>query len=167
MSSLELIPVSGIMSSPVKTVSGNSTVQQACKTMVQFSIGSIMVKEANSQTPIGIVTERDIVRHLAERPISFAAPISQIMSKPVVTIHLNASISDALQIMQSKDIRRLAVVSNDESSLDGIITDKDIFRYIAKNESVASTFVSEKALSGETAGRFSTSLLNDIIHRKM
>ncbi len=156
------------MSSPVKTVTEDNTVQQTCKTMVEYNIGCIVVVKANDQALVGIATERDIVRHLAEKPISFAAPIAQIMSKPVVTIHPNGSLRDALQVMQSKDIRRLVVVSNDGKNLAGIVTDKDIFRFIAKNESIASTFVSEEVLSrsGELADRFSTSLLDDIIHRK-
>jgi CBS domain-containing protein len=167
-SSLDSILMSKIMSSPVKTVTEDNTVQQACKTMVENNIGSIIVINATDQAPVGIVTERDIVRHIAEKPISFAAPVAQIMSRPVITIHPNGSLRDALQVMQSRDIRRLVVVSNDGKTLAGIVTDKDIFRFIAKNESIASTFVSEEVLSrsGELTDRFSTSLLDDIIHRR-
>ena len=156
------------MSSPVKTITESNTVQQACKTMVQNNIGSIIVTGLNNQAPVGIITERDIVRHLAEKQISFADPINEIMSRPLVTMHPNGSLRDALQVMQSRDIRRLAIVSNDGNSLNGIVTDKDIFRFITRNESVASTFVSEDILSRnrELTDHFSTNLLEDIINRK-
>ena len=168
MSSLDSIAISSIMSSPVKTVTENNTVQQACKTMVQNNIGSIIVTEINKQAPVGIMTERDIVRHLAEKPVSFAVHVAEIMSRPLVTMHPNASLRDALQLMQSRDIRRLVIVSNDGNTLAGIVTDKDIFRFITKNESVASTFVNEDLISGnrELSNQFSTSLLEDIINRK-
>jgi CBS domain-containing protein len=167
MSSLDSIPVSRVMSSPVKTVRENESVQQACKTMVQNNIGSVIVV-SQSKAPAGIITERDVVRHLAENPVSFAAPASQIMSKPLVTIHPNGSIRDALQTMQSRDIRRLVVVSDDGKNMVGIVTDKDIFRFISRNESAASAFVSEEVLARdrEMGERFSTSLLDDIIHRR-
>ena len=168
MSTLDSIPVSRIMTSPVKTIREDETVQQACKTMVENNIGGVIAVTA-SNAPAGIITERDVVRHLAEKPISFAAPASQIMSKPLVTIHPNGSLRDALQAMQSRDIRRLVVVSDDGKNMMGIVTDKDIFRFISRNESVSSAFVSEEVLARDRdmAERFGTSLLDDIMHRRV
>lgn len=167
MSSLDSIPVSRVMASPVRTIRENDTIQQACKTMIENNIGSIIVV-TQSNAPAGIITERDIVRHLAEKPISFAAPANQVMSKPVVTIHPNGSLRDALQEMQSRDIRRLIVVGNDGKNMMGIITTKDIFRFISRNESISSAFVSEEMLAKDRdmAERFSTSLFDDIFHRR-
>jgi CBS domain-containing protein len=73
MSSFDSIPVSHVMRSPVKTIQENEIMQQACKVMIQYNIGSIIVVAAhsvNAQAPAGIITERDIVRHMAEKPIS-------------------------------------------------------------------------------------------------
>ncbi len=166
MSSLDSIPVSRIMSSPVLTIKESDTIQQACKTMVEKDIGSVIIVNDQSNEPSGIITERDVVRHLAEKPISFQAKVSQIMSRPIVTIHPNGSIRDALQAMQSRDIRRLVVVGDDGKSMMGILTDKDIFKFILKNESVASSFVSEQIIGRDVSERFSTSLLDDIIHKR-
>lgn len=168
MSSLDSISVSRVMTSPVITIKENDTVQQACKTMIEKNIGCVIVV-SQSNAPAGIITEKDVVRHIAEKSISFAAPASHIMSKPVVTIHPNGSIRDALQEMQSRNIRRLVVVSDDGKNMMGIITDRDIFRFISRNESAASSFVSEEVLARDKdmAERFSTSLLDDIIHRRV
>jgi CBS domain-containing protein len=167
MSGLDSIPVSRIMTKPVRTISENETIQQACKTMTENNLGSVIVV-TQSNAPAGIITERDIVRHLAEEPISFAAPANQIMSKPLVTIHPNGSLRDALQAMQSRDIRRLIVVSDDGKNVEGIVTDKDIFRFISRNESVSSAFVSEEVLARDRdmTERFRTSLFDDIMHRR-
>lgn len=155
------------MASPVKTIRENETIGQTCKVMVENNIGSIVVVD-RSDAPAGIITERDVVRHMAEKPISFAAPASQLMSKPLVTIHPNGSLRDALQTMQSRDIRRLIIVSDDGRNMVGIVTDKDVFRFISRNESVASAFVSEEVLTRDRsmAERFSNSLFDDIMHRR-
>jgi CBS domain-containing protein len=170
-SSLDSIPVSRVMTGDVKTAQENEIIQQVCKIMVQNDIGSVIVVAAqsvNAQTPVGIITGKDIVRHLAERPISFSAPINQLMSRPVVTIHPNASLQDALQIMQERNIRRLLVMSDAGNNMVGIITDRDVFRFIARNETVSSSAISEGVLgqNREMAERLHTTLLDDILHKK-
>jgi CBS domain-containing protein len=171
MSSLDSIPVSRVMNSPVKTIQESDIIQLACKIMIENNIGSVIVvaaKSANVQTPVGIITGKDIVRHMAERPISFSAPANQLMSQPVVTIHPNASLQDALQTMQARDIRRLVVMSDNGYNMAGIITDKDIFRFVARNESVSSGFVNQEVLARdrEMAERLHTTMLDDILHKK-
>ena len=171
MSSLDSVPVSRVMSRQVKTIQENDTIQHASKIMVQNDIGSVIVVAAqsvNAQTPVGIITGKDIVRHLAERPISFSDPVNQLMSRPVVTIHPNASLQDALQTMQARNIRRLLVMSDDGNNMAGIITDKDIIRYIARNESVSSGLINEEVLAKnkEMAERFHTTLLDDVLHKR-
>lgn len=171
MSRLDSIPVSRVMTSPVATTHENDIIQQACKIMVQNNIGSVIVVAAqstNAQIPVGVITGKDIVRHLAEKPISFSNPVNELMSKPIVTIHPNASLEDALQIMQTKNIRRLLVMSDDGKNMAGIISDKDIFRFIARNESVTSSLVSEELLAKnrEMAERLHDSLLDSILHKR-
>jgi CBS domain-containing protein len=175
MNNLGSIPVSRVMTTSVKTIQENDIIQKACKIMIQNNIGSVIVVAAaaaaqsvNAQTPVGIITGTDIVRHMAEEPISFSAPVNQLMNKPVVTIHPNASLQDALQTMQARDIRRLLVMSDDGNNMAGIITDKDIFRFVAKDSSVSSAFVSDEVLARqrEIAERFNVSLFDDILRRR-
>ena len=171
MSSLDSIPVSRVMTTPVRTIQENDILQKACKIMIQNNIGSVIVVAAqsvNAQTPVGIITGTDIVRHMAEEPISFSAPVNQLMSKPVVTIHPNASLQDALQTMQARDIRRILVMSDDGNNMAGIITDKDIFRFVTRNQPLSPAFVNEDVLarSREMAERFNSSLFDDIIRRR-
>ena len=169
--SLDSIPVSKIMVSPVKTAKEIDTVRQICKIMVEHNIGSVIIikgNDNNQQDAVGIVTERDIVRHIAERPISFEAQVDQIMSRPLITIRANGSLADALQTMQHKDMRRIVVVDADNKMV-GIVTDKDIFRFIATNESIASTLVDEELLAKDKsmmAERLSTNLLHDLIQKR-
>jgi CBS domain-containing protein len=171
MSSLDSVPVYRVMTREVRTTQENEIVQQTCKIMIQNDIGSVIVvtaKSVNTQTPVGIITGKDIVRNLAERPVSFSSPVNQLMSKPIVTIHPNASLQDALGTMQARNIRRLLVMSDDGNNMAGIITDKDIIRYIVRNESVSSGLINQEVLARnrDMAERLHTTLLDDILHKR-
>jgi CBS domain-containing protein len=172
MSSLDSVAVSRVMTTRVKTVRENDILQQACKILVQNNIGSIIVvaavQSANAQVPVGIITATDIVRHIAEEPITFSAIVNYLMNKPVVTIHPNASLQDVLRTMQARNIRRLLVISDDGNNVAGIITDRDIFRFMTRNEPIPSSFVSNGVLARqrEMVERFNSSMLDDIFRRR-
>jgi len=86
------------------------------------------------EIPIGIVTERDIARTVgfaAKHSIFGDIPLSELMSKPLITIQPGASLKDAVVLMQQKDIRRLPIIDKD-GQLVGIITQKDILRAVFK-----------------------------------
>ena len=53
------------------------------------------------------------------------------MKTPVITGDVMMSLKDALQTMQTRDIRRLPIMEN--GKMVGIVTDKDIFRAILKS----------------------------------
>jgi CBS domain-containing protein len=67
--------------------------------------------------------------------------------------------------MQQKDIRRLPVVDNKGKML-GIITDKDIFRTILKNQALASSGVSDQILVDQQSiyGKFTDYWFRDVLH---
>jgi len=147
---LQNIPVSDFMSKNMRTIRENETMKQASKLMYQNNIGSVVVlKESdaidrvnhdmvshitteNKEIPTGIVTERDIARMVGHSAKFFSdVPVSEVMSKPVITVSPDTSIKEAVVLMQQKDIRRLPVVSNNGLMV-GIITDKDILKAVIK-----------------------------------
>lgn len=162
---LNLIPVSSIMIQDVKTVWEGQTILDVCRLMHQHNIGSIVVLEKQAgkpsssaeskgrsvDKPMGIITERDIVRHIATKLIAIQAPVEDVMSRPLVTVRPETSLSDAIQIMQSRNFRRLIVVDNN-GKIVGIITDKDIFHAIARKPTLISGFLSEQAFPSLSAG---------------
>ncbi len=144
--SLDNVPVSSIMVRDVKTIVENDSLQQACKVMQINNIGSVIVVASNkeSKVPVGIITERDVVKHMAIDPSHSHFSARELMSRPLIIITLNTSLKDALRLIVSKDIRRLPVVDN--RKLVGIVTDKDIYRAIARNESLISALISDELL---------------------
>jgi CBS domain-containing protein len=123
-------PVSTIMSTNVKTATEEETIQTVCKTMYENQIGSIVVvkRTVDGINPIGIITERDIVRQIGSSELFVVqAPIRQIMSTPLVTIRPNSLMRDAIEIMRLKNISRLPVIDN-KGIMVGIVTYKDLLK---------------------------------------
>ncbi|MGA7043156.1 MAG: CBS domain-containing protein, partial [Nitrososphaeraceae archaeon] len=93
--------------------------------------------------------------------------VREIMSKPIITIYPNSSLKDALQTMQSKNIRRLPVVEKGDGRLLGIITDEDIFRAIMNNQQLVNSLSMNNELFKEhktLLGQFSENMLKDVFH---
>jgi predicted transcriptional regulator len=105
--------------------------------MIEKDIGSlVIVKGTEPDRPVGIITERDLVRVVGTTDTStLQMPVRDIMSKPVVTIEASSSIKDAIQSMELNNFRRLPVVDR-EKKMVGIVTDKDIFKVIMKSQAL-------------------------------
>jgi CBS domain-containing protein len=146
--SLDSIPVSSFMTKNVKIETDDQSIQAVCKTMNENSIGSVIVVNLydRSRNPVGIITERDVVRIVGKLdPSLLHTPIRELMSKPLITMAPSSTIKDALQAMQQKDIRRIPIV--DKGAIQGIITDKDVFRAIINNRISFDNLVSDVAIA--------------------
>ncbi|HET7285431.1 MAG TPA: CBS domain-containing protein [Nitrososphaeraceae archaeon] len=169
MSDIETISVSGFITRDVKTEKEDNNVMTACRIMHENNIGCIVIVRKDvddSEKPIGIITERDVVRLLGSlNPSLLQTPLRDVMSKPLITISINSSITDAIQTMQQKNIRRLVIVEKEK--MVGIITDKDIFRAIMNNQELIPSFLSDKLLvEHKTAyDQFGQYWFGDIIHK--
>jgi CBS domain-containing protein len=123
--------VSQVMSTKLETVNQSSTAQGAAKRMRDKRVSSLVVID-KEETPIGIVTERDLVRQVCSKDISSNnIIIQQIMSSHIVTIDVNASIKEAAEKMIQKKVRHLLIV--DGNRLNGIITPSDFTTYLREN----------------------------------
>ncbi|AIF82970.1 putative signal-transduction protein containing cAMP-binding and CBS domains [Candidatus Nitrososphaera evergladensis SR1] len=141
--SIETIPISSIMTKEVRTAGEGQTLRTVVEIMDKNDIGSVVIVD-NKGSPSGIITERDIVRLVGSPKTSFAAAAKSVMKKPVVTADTMMSLKDALQTMQSKNIRRLPVV--EKGKMVGIVTDKDIFRAILKSQELVSSTIGDSVL---------------------
>jgi len=139
--SIESITISNVMVGNVKTAKESQTVKVVAKIMADNNIGSVViVKNTDANNPVGIITERDIVRIAgAEKTLTLQMPARDVMSKPVITIDAMSSIRDALQAMELNNIRRLPVVDKEKKMI-GIVTDKDIFRALMRSQSLVASF---------------------------
>lgn len=118
-----IVLVRDIMSKDVRVVRPDSSVKEVVATMNKFNIGSIIIVQSNR--PIGIITERDILRRIVEpclAPETLTA--RQVMTSPVLTIRETTSIDEAAKLMAKRKIKKLPVMK--KQKLVGIVTLTDI-----------------------------------------
>ncbi|RPI80387.1 MAG: CBS domain-containing protein, partial [Nitrosopumilales archaeon] len=140
----ETISVSKLMNRKVQTDYEDQNIMSACNIMYANDIGSvIIVTRSEDRSPVGIITERDIVRILGKlNPDLLNTPLKTLMSTPLITVEETASMVEASKLMNSKKIRRLVVVDRN-NKMNGILTQKDIFTAINKDPNLFSEFYGE------------------------
>jgi len=116
--------VADAMTQRVATVEPSQTVVEAARAMKDQDVGSLPVVEDG--TLIGIVTDRDIaMRVVAEGREGNATTIGEILSGELVTIALDQSLDEAIELMELHQVRRLPVVE-DDGRLVGMIAQADV-----------------------------------------
>ena len=99
-------------------------ITEIAKLMSNHSIGSVIISKENK--PIGIITERDLVKRiLAESKTAENLIASDIMTKPVISVLEDTTIKDAIDLMQKNNIRRVVILNNN-NNISGILTIDDI-----------------------------------------
>ncbi|HET8856586.1 MAG TPA: CBS domain-containing protein [Nitrososphaeraceae archaeon] len=123
------IQVQMLMTSiPVQTATSEDTIEAISNKMKENQVGSIVVVNEKNH-PLGIVTERDIVRKvIADGKDPKTTKVDDIKTTSLITIDPETNLHDAALIMTKYRIRRLPVVK--DNTLYGIITSDDLVRYL-------------------------------------
>jgi CBS domain-containing protein len=115
-----------IMTKNVVTATTEDEVADLAKRMAKERISCVVV--TSGRKPVGIVSERDVVRVVAERPgMLVGMRAREMMSSPVVTMKAEAPVEEARKMMIERHVRRFPIV-NDEGHLVGLITQTDLLR---------------------------------------
>ncbi|HET6589639.1 MAG: cyclic nucleotide-binding/CBS domain-containing protein [Candidatus Nitrosocosmicus sp.] len=138
---LESLAITNLMNKNIIVAEQDLNLITISKIMSNNDIGSVViVDDINTRRPIGIITERDIVKTIGMiQPQQLLVPIRDYMSRPLITLSSKASVYDAIKLMYEKKIRRILILEKEK--LVGIITDKDIFRSLVNNKELLSTTV--------------------------
>lgn len=127
-SSAATTTVGQLMTKKLETINPSNTAQEAAKKMRDKEVSSLMVTDIEGE-PIGIVTERDLVRQVCTKDVSSNSIIvHHIMSSPIATIDANSSVEVAADIMIQNKVRHLFV--RDENKVLGIITPSNFTSYL-------------------------------------
>jgi CBS domain-containing protein len=140
---LESIGISEIINKDVKVIDQEQNIFDTSKVMIDNNIGSVVVIDNNdSKNPVGIITERDIVRIVSTFALSdLQVPIRKLMSYPLITLSQNASVLDAMKLMYERNIRRVIILEG--NTLIGIIAEHDIFKLLMSNKELITTVISD------------------------
>jgi CBS domain-containing protein len=113
-------------------INDNPSALDVAKLMAKHRIGSIVVIEGNNKSPVGMVTERDIIKKVtAQNKSADQVAVKHIMSSPLVTIKSIDSIDTAAERIAENRVKRLVVLEQDGSMV-GILSVSDIAKKLAK-----------------------------------
>ncbi|HXV46463.1 MAG TPA: CBS domain-containing protein [Nitrososphaera sp.] len=130
---VEYTKISNIMSHLTVTMLVTSSAADIAKKMTGQKVGSILLIDHNNR-PVGIVTERDIVRQACSQNLPLeAVPAALLMSAPLVIIEASDNLRTAVELMAKHGVRHLAVKNKKiEKQVIGILSIVDIIGHIGK-----------------------------------
>ena len=109
----------------VYTVAPNTTIIDALRLMADKEIGALMVSD--DEKPVGILSERDVVRKIAEGGFfKLDMQVRELMTSPVFFVGLDYNLDECMALMTNKHIRHLPVI--DQGKLAGLISIGDIVK---------------------------------------
>jgi CBS domain-containing protein len=109
----------------VYTIRPDESTRQALAHLALHNVGALVVVD-EAQRPVGIVSERDIVREAARREDFFVRAVSEIMTRDLIVGQPRDDLASVAHTMTEKRIRHLPVV--DEGRLVGIVSIGDIVK---------------------------------------
>ena len=116
------MPISDVMRVRLVSVAPDETVQSAIARMVEAGVGSVAV--CDGARLVGIFTERDVLRLVAERARLDGVRIGDVMTREVQTVSGDDDLLAAARLMGERRIRHLPVVQGD--NVLGIVGIRDV-----------------------------------------
>lgn len=109
------------------TIVQTETIEAAAKILREKKFGSLVVRDRSGKLA-GIITERDIIRGIADKGASILSyKVEDLMTREVKICRSTDSIKDIMQLMSQRRVRHVPVVENGE--LLGMISSTDIVRF--------------------------------------
>ncbi len=137
------VPVSEAAMRAAVVCTAQASVQQAAQRMTAGGATCIFVLDDNR--PVGIVTEKDFAEKVVARNLSTDAPVTLIMSSPVISVDTQGRVFEVLILMLGHDIHHVLVTSGNE--VKGVITYHDLMLLQSKSPlSIARHLEQQKTL---------------------
>lgn len=110
----------------VYTISPDGTMKDMVHDMLARRAGSLLVVNGEGR-PVGIVTDRDLLRHLRAGGAQWeSVTIGEIMSRDVVYCSISDTVDQVMEVMTERRIRHLPVMDGEQ--LVGVVSMGDIMK---------------------------------------
>ena len=114
------------------TVAESASIQDTARIMNDKKVSSLVIVDEDNN-PVGLVTERDLVRKVCINDLpTNRVTNKEIMSSPLITIDSESSATTATDLMLKNNVRHLLVIDNESKDSNrpiGIITPLDVVKY--------------------------------------
>jgi len=111
----------------VHTLAADATLEEAARELYARRVGALVVLDEAGQ-PMAVLSERDIVREVAQRGSAcLTDTIGHAMSRGVITAQPRETVDEGLARMTDRRIRHLPVI--DDGRLVGIVSIGDLVKH--------------------------------------
>jgi len=124
----------------------DSTALAAARLMRERHVGDVVVVDEpnGDQTPIGVVTDRDIVIEvIAKEQDPAKVTVREIMRTPVVVAHATEDVSEAVARMKAHGVRRIPVMGESQRLI-GILCLDDLLKQVVADAGALVDIVSRE-----------------------
>jgi CBS domain-containing protein len=104
------------------TIGSQCSMLDALRLMAETDVGAVMV--VDDGTLVGVVSERDFARKVAESGLTLDAPVKEVMTVGVVSVSPEHSVEQCMVLMLQEHFRHLPVLEGE--TLIGVISVRDV-----------------------------------------
>ena len=113
------------------TLDENSSIKSFVDTLNKNKVGCVVVTSLQSNYPVGIVSERDLVRNYKIILKNNIIKIKDVMTKNIIFCNKNSSSKELMEIMNENKIRHIPIM--EKHKLLGIVSIGDVVNRIIEN----------------------------------
>lgn len=124
------VTVNRLMEWPVATVDSDATLAAVAQALAEYEVGALAVMD--DDTLVGVISERDLVVHLAQGANLEHVTAAEVMATELVTVAPTATVVEAARLMIESGVRHLPVLADDD--LVGFLSVRAVVEALAARE---------------------------------
>jgi len=122
-------PVSKVMNKDIVSGEASRSLADSITVMTDKSLSALPLVDENKRVQ-GIITLRDLVSIIAQGAGRLGLQVQDVMSAKIHSLGISDTILDAIAVMATNKIRRVAITVDNGKSYAGIVTNKDVMRLL-------------------------------------
>ena len=123
------------------TIDENSFIINLVEILNKNKVGCVVVTSMNSNYPVGIVSERDLVRNYEKILNDNTIKVRDVMTKNIIFCNKNTSSKELMEIMSENKIRHIPII--EQHKLLGIVSIGDVVNRIIENYAYETKYLRE------------------------
>ena len=123
------------------TLDENSSIKNLVDTLNKNKVGCVVVLSSNTNYPVGIVSERDLVRNYKIILNNITIKVKDVMTKNIIFCNKNTSSKELMELMSKNKIRHIPII--EQHKLLGIVSIGDVVNRIIENYAYETKYLRE------------------------
>ena len=133
--------VQKLIKRPCITLDENSSIQNLVDILNKNKVGCAVVTALNANYPVGIISERDLVRNHEKIFNDNKIKVKDVMTTNIIFCNKNTSSKELMKIMSENKIRHIPII--EQKKLLGIVSIGDVVNRIIENYAYETKYLKE------------------------